>query len=140
MSGTSWSGEAGFTLLEALVAFAIAAVALSLLYRVGAESLFAESVSAGSIEMVSRAQSRLTALCHGGQLAASRAEGDDGGGFRWSSRVSELASTTVASDDDAGQQRARRVKLYAVEVTVGRAGRTMSLASSCLAVGLAGTP
>ena len=139
MSGAARSGEAGFTLLEALVAFAVAALALGLLYRGGAEALSAERVAAVSVELVSRAQSRLAALCHGGRLEPSRSEGDDGGGYRWTSRVSEIGSATIANDDDAGQQRSRRVKLYAVEVGVGRAGRSMSLATSCLAIGVAGT-
>ncbi len=86
--------EAGFTLLEVLVALAVAVPALVLLYRQGAVAMGITRTAAAYQEAVSRAQSRLDALTGTG-LVAGEGEGDDGGGFRWRTRIVPVASAPV---------------------------------------------
>jgi len=86
--------EAGFTLLEVLVALAIAIPALVLLYRQGAVAMGVTRTAAAYQEAISRAQSRLDALTGTG-LAAGEGEGDDGGGFRWRTRIAPVASVSL---------------------------------------------
>ena len=89
----AWPGEAGFTLLEVLVALAIAIPALVLLYRQGAVAMGVTRTAAAYQEAISRAQSRLDTLTGAG-LAAGEQAGDDGGGFRWRTRIAPVASVS----------------------------------------------
>ena len=77
----------GFTLIEVLVAFVVAALALAVLYRGGIEGLVGTRSATRRDEAVARATSRLEALCHGARLAPGIQSGDDGSGFRWRTRV-----------------------------------------------------
>lgn len=88
--------QGGFTLLEVLIAFLIAALALGVLFRTGIESQGASAVSVRYQEAVSRARSRLAVLDGGLLAGGSDQQGDDGGGFRWRVRVSPLSSTEAA--------------------------------------------
>lgn len=81
----------GFTLLEVLVALAIAIPALALLYRQGVASIGVTQTAASYQEAISRAQSRLDALADGGLVAGER-NGDDGGGYRWRTRIVPIAT------------------------------------------------
>lgn len=90
------SADAGFTLLEVLVALAIAVPALVLLYRQGAVALGVTQTATTYQEAISRAQSRLDALTGAGLIAGEQ-DGDDGGGFRWWTRIMPLASVPLAS-------------------------------------------
>ena len=78
------SGQGGFTLLEALIAFAIAALALSVLFE-GASAALRETGSARMLAGATlRAQSHLAeaGVLLGGQ--GERVEqGDDGPRYRW---------------------------------------------------------
>ncbi len=86
------AADRGFTLLEVLVALAIAVPALVLLYRQGAASMRATRTAASYQEAISRAQSRLDALTGAGLVAGER-NGGDGGGFAWRTQVMPIAST-----------------------------------------------
>lgn len=110
--------EAGFTLLEVLVALAIAVPALVLLYRQGAAAMGITRTAATYQEAVSRAQSRLDALTGTG-LAAGEREGDDGGGFRWRTRVVPVASAPLPSRPSPP---AAGNTLYAVAVEISWPG------------------
>ena len=90
--GSPKPGEEGFTLLEVLVALAIAVPALVLLYRQGVVSMRSTRTAASYQEAISRAQSRLDALT-GASLVAGEQDGDDGGGFAWRTRVVPIVST-----------------------------------------------
>ena len=71
----------GFTLLEVLIAFAIAAMALAALTQAAAGGLRSSRVAAHTEQALSRAKSRLTTVARSPQTGEQR--GDDGGGFLW---------------------------------------------------------
>ena len=112
----------GFTLLEVLVAFIIAALALAALFRGGLGGLRAASVAGRYAEAVSRAQSHLAAASVGDALVASDRQGDEGHGFHWRVRIVPLA-TTVA---DPSVRSGPLLALYAVSAAESWAedGRT----------------
>ena len=74
-------GERGFTLLEVLVAFVIAAVALSLLARAAIDGVRAAHLSGQYAEALARARSHLEGL----QMppVPGDFQGDEGVGFHW---------------------------------------------------------
>ncbi len=100
MSRTHDSRQRGFTLLEVLVAFVIAALALAILFRGGIGGLRASAVASRYSEAVSRAQSHLAAASVGDALVASDRQGDEGHGFHWRVRIAPLA---VAVPDPAAR-------------------------------------
>ena len=87
----------GFTLLEVLVAFVIAAAALGVMYRGTLDGLRAAVAGGRTEEAVSRAQSRLAAVGRGSILAPGTAQGDDGRGFRWRTRIVPAAAPAPAA-------------------------------------------
>ena len=86
--------EVGFTLLEVLVAFIIAAIALAALFSGGLGGLRAATVSGRYTEAVSRAQSHLAVASTGDALAPSDRQGDEGSGYHWHVRIAPIATTT----------------------------------------------
>ena len=113
--------EAGFTLLEVLVALAIAIPALVLLYRQGAVAMGVTRTAAAYQEAISRAQSRLDALTGTG-LAAGEQAGDDGGGFRWRTRIAPVASVSLPPRPSSRQMPGAGSTLYAVAVEISWPG------------------
>ena len=99
------AGEAGFTLLEALIAFVIAALALAALLQGALTGLRATEAASRTEEALARARSRLAAL-DAAPLAPADRRGDDGGGFAWRLRVVPEATSGGLT-------------LYAVSVAVG---------------------
>src|SRR6516164_9563748 len=81
----------GFSLLEVVVALAIAAVALVGLFQAGSGGLFAVDTAARAQEALQRAQSHLAALGRGAALVEGETSGDDGGGYRWKLHVQRVA-------------------------------------------------
>jgi general secretion pathway protein I len=112
--------EAGFALLEVMVAFIIAALALGVLFQSGLSSLRSIQTSARYEEALARARSRLTVAEHGAPLKPGRLEGDDGGGYRWRVVVAPAAATSVRPLGMLGPNRPPRVPLtlYAISVWV----------------------
>ena len=84
--------EGGFTLLEVLVAAAIAALALAVLFQGAAGGVRTARVADHMQEAVSRARSRLTVMEHGPVPGLGDQSGDDGGGFHWRSHVTQVGS------------------------------------------------
>ena len=107
-------GEAGFTLLEVLVAAVIAGLALTVLFRGAAGSVHMARVATHVQEATSRARSCLVVLEQAVPVAAEQS-GDDGGGYRWRTRVSQVErgggfalfdlSVLITWDLDGGERR-----------------------------------
>lgn len=93
--------DAGFTLLEVLVGFAIAAPVLAMLYGQGVLALSAGRTTASYQEAIARAQSHLDMMT-GDALAAGELSGDDGGGFRWRTSVRRLGALPPTRRPGAG--------------------------------------
>ncbi len=80
-AGTGTARPRGFTLLEVVVAFLIAALALAALLQGSTGGLQNARTAAHYGEAIARAQSRLAALS--ATLQPGEQSGDDGGGFTW---------------------------------------------------------
>lgn len=130
--GATRSGDAGFTLLEVLVAFVIAALALGVLFEGAVEGIRSARIADRTQEAMSRAQSHLATVGHGVALAPSTQEGEDGSGFHWNLRIVPLQSATIGSTGGSnngmngasnnsgtgpGNAQAPRAVLYAVQIT-----------------------
>jgi hypothetical protein len=107
-------------LLEVIVSFIIASLALALLYQAVLTGLRSSQTTSRYEQALSRARSRLVIAGHGSPLAPEDLRGDDGGGFNWRLRVTPLETTSVRPFDPAGLRRAAdfAVTLYAVSVWV----------------------
>ncbi len=110
----------GFTLLEVVVALAIAGLALVGLFRAGSGGLFAVDTAARTEEAVQRAQSHLAAVGRDAALVEGEFTGDDGGGYRWALRIGRLASRQSLTQNGASSLTAT---LFNVEVAVSWPGR-----------------
>jgi general secretion pathway protein I len=73
----------GFTLLEVLIAFVIAALALGVMFKVAVDALSSTTISARYEEAIVRARSHLAMATNGGSLMPGDWSGDDGDGYRW---------------------------------------------------------
>ncbi|MGI4942078.1 MAG: type IV pilus modification PilV family protein [Janthinobacterium lividum] len=108
----------GFTLLEVLVAFVIAAMALTLLGMAGVAGLRGATLSARYQEAVVRARSRLAVL----QVAPvpGDRQGDDGDGFHWHVRVTPLATADLPATHRFGSagMPSQHLSLLSVAVAV----------------------
>ncbi len=133
-----WSerpAQAGFTLLEVMIAFVIAALAIGALFGGTVSGLDATAVAASYDEAVSLAKSHLAAIGHGTTIAVQETSGADGQGFTWHLRVREAGSRQLAlSDQDrANDLKPSRAVLYDVIVTeswhTGHRQRQVTLAT-----------
>jgi general secretion pathway protein I len=111
---TDGRGAAGFTLLEVLVAFVIAALASILVYRAGVSGAAETAMAARYQEAIVRAQSRLASLGTLTALQPMQLSGDDGGGYHWQVIIAPLQSAP-----DLG--------LYAIRVTESFGNRHVAL-------------
>ena len=105
-------GDPGFTLLEVLVAFVIAALALGALYQGSTTGLRTARVSADDQEAISRARSHLAALLAQDFVPGTQT-GDDGGGFSWTTRETLAGTAAQAKGGSHGTP-----VLYALQVTI----------------------
>jgi general secretion pathway protein I len=128
----------GFTLLEVVVALAIAALALVGLFRAGTGGIFAADTAARVEEAVQRAQSHLAAVGRNAALTEGELTGDDGGGYRWRLRVRPLITRQAPGQ---GSISSATTTLFDVEVAIswpGRAGER-SVVLRTLRLGMAGS-
>ena len=115
--------EAGFTLLEVLVAFVIAALALGVMFDGMLGGMRAAAVASHTQEALAIARSRLAgaaAAVRGGPVPGPVAQGDDGHGFHWTVQVAAAGSATLARANNllGGSQRAPTATLYRITVAV----------------------
>lgn len=133
MSADGKNGR-GFTLLEVVVALAIAGLALVALFQAGSTGLFAADASARAEEGVERAQSHLAAVGRDAALAPGEFNGDDGGGYRWRVAVQPLASRQISGPDGVSTT---TTTLYSIEVAIswGDPGHKRSVVLKTLRLG-----
>ncbi|GAC1340656.1 MAG: hypothetical protein NVSMB18_11140 [Acetobacteraceae bacterium] len=112
---------AGFTLLEVLVALAIAIPALAVMYRQGLVSLGVAQTAAGYQEAISRARSHLDALGDTAMVPGEQA-GDDGGGFQWRIRIQPVGATEPPRTVPRGSLYGGGTGLFAVGVQMSWQG------------------
>jgi general secretion pathway protein I len=105
----------GFTLLEVVVALAIAGLALVGLFQAGSSGLFAADTAARAEEAVERAQSHLAAVGRDAALTAGEFTDDDGGGYRWRLSVEPVATRQTPGPDGVSMT---NLTLYAVQVEI----------------------
>lgn len=107
-SSCEWRRQRGFTLLEVLVALAIAGLALAVMTDAVSGGFLSVRTAAGYQEALSRAKSHLASLGSDKVLQPGQADGEDGGGYHWRYSVSEI-------DRQAGMP---GLALYDIEVGV----------------------
>jgi hypothetical protein len=98
-----------------LIAFAIAAMALALLFKAAGTGGDAARSAGYYEEAVSRAKSRMAMLGRAADLTEGESEGDDGGPYRWRVRVTPSAT---AEPPQGAAPTARHLTLYDVEVAI----------------------
>ncbi len=106
--------QGGFTLLEVLIAFLIASLALGAMIGAANSALQATRTATRYQEATIRAQSKLDEAVNGGALTPGAWDGDDGGGYHW--RV-QVAPATTAISQSSGSS-AAALTLYAVAVWI----------------------
>lgn len=115
MSAERSSADAGFTLLEVIVAVAIAGLALVGLFQAGSGGVFAVDTAARAEEALQRAQSHLAAIGRDAALVQGDSTGDDGAGYRWRLQVQPVSQRQGVAADGITPQ---NTTLFSVEVAV----------------------
>ncbi len=106
---------AGFTLLEVVVAVAIAGLALVGLFDAGSGGVFAVDTAAHAEEALQRAQSHLAAIGRDAALVQGDTSGDDGGGYRWQLQIRPVSERRGVAADGITPQ---NTTLFSVEVAI----------------------
>jgi prepilin-type N-terminal cleavage/methylation domain-containing protein len=130
----------GFTLIEVIIALAIAGLGLGVLMAAAGTGLGQSNFADQYIEATRRAQSHLAGLGVLTPLRPGTQSGDDGGGYSWQVRTSQPAmhagaEPTAGADFGPGAQ--NPLGLYTVEVTLtwrsGMGTRSVTLRTQRLA-------
>jgi general secretion pathway protein I len=133
-----WRGEAGFTLLEVIVAVAIAGLALVALFQAGSAGLLTVSEATRVEAAVDRAQSHLAEFASTSAIRPEESEGDDGDGYHWRLTARPVTSRPAETPDrpDAAPT------LYDIDVTIwwGTGHHRRSVELETERIGNAGTP
>lgn len=108
--------ERGFTLLEVLIAFSIAAAAILVIMRANVAGIDSARTAARYEEAVARARSHLANTGVAMPLVAGTSSGDDGGGFQWQIDVTPVATTGTPPTGIGPPQ---SITLYEIAVHVG---------------------
>jgi general secretion pathway protein I len=115
MSTKGPRSDTGFTLLEVVVAVAIAALAMVGLFEAGTGGIFAVDTAAHAEEALERAQSHLAAVGRDAALVQGDLSGDDGGGYRWQLSVRPVAQRQGVAADGITPQ---NTTLFSIEVAI----------------------
>jgi general secretion pathway protein I len=130
-------GEGGFTLLEVLVAFIIASLALGVLVRAGLDGMHGALLSTRYQEALARAKSHLAAI--GDAPVPSDRQGDEGAGFHWHVRIVPLSAINAPRPPGASAAASQppRISLMAISVAIswGVPPRTVQLDSERVIAG-----
>ena len=105
--------QKGFTLLEVVVATAIAGLALVGLFKAGTAGVFTGNTASRVEEAIERPQSHLAAFGREGAVVASELEGEDGGGYRW-----RLRAIPLVAEQPAATGSATFISLFDIQVTI----------------------
>jgi general secretion pathway protein I len=110
--------DAGFTLLEVMVAFAISALAIALLYNGATGGLNATATATRSEEALALARSHLAAIGRGEAILAQETSGTDGDGYSWHLRIRQLGQRemTLSDSDSANDTKPTNAVLFDVQV------------------------
>jgi general secretion pathway protein I len=113
----------GFTLIEVLVAFMIAAIAFVVLFRTAHIGLASAHIAGKYEEALSRARSHLEALGTDIQPIDGMLTGEDGDGYHWQLTAVPLDTTRPPPEDNGDREGVRPsppipLTLYAVTVTI----------------------
>ena len=124
--------QRGFALLEVLVAFAIAALALAAVFGGTLDGLRGSSRAARMEEALAHARSHLAALGRGQAILPGETETDDGGGYRVRIRATRIGRTSQTGGH----------ALFATRVTIlwQEDGRTRSVTLDSQRLAPAGPP
>jgi general secretion pathway protein I len=117
MAADRCRSDRGFTLLEVLVAFVIAALALGALFNGATTSLTETAVVGRYEEALSRAESHLATASHGAPSALITQDGEEGHGFRWEVRIAPIASAPPRPPDPLTGDAPAPIALYSIQVT-----------------------
>ena len=111
--------QGGFTLLEVMIAFVIAALALSMLYQGVTGGLRATASAARTEEAVSLVKSHLAAIGRGQGINPQETSGVDGDGFEWRLHIAPIGTRqlTLTDADRANDSKPSAAILYDVQVT-----------------------
>jgi general secretion pathway protein I len=111
--------EAGFTLLEVMVAFVIAALAITLLYSGATGGLSATETAGKTQEALALARSHIAAVGRGEAISKQETSGVDGDGYSWLLRIRSVASRelTLSDSDRANDTKPTSAILYDIAVT-----------------------
>ena len=125
--------QAGFTLLEVIVAFTIAAFGLAMMYQGVGGGLAASGQALRLETAISLANSHLAAIGHGEAVTPQSTAGVDGDGYEWSLDIRPLGTRqlTLSDSDRANDTKPTAATLYDVAVTEhwmdGRRKRALTL-------------
>ncbi len=103
-------------MLEVLVAFVIAALALGVLFQGAIEGLASVRLADRTTEALTCARSHLAAVGHGIPLRTQTQQGEDGSGFSWSLAIRPLTSAPLNQTGGDTQHPAQET-LFEVRVT-----------------------
>ena len=119
------SDSKGFTLLEVLIAFTIAALALGVMMSVATEGQQSVRVGGRYEEALSRAKSHMAALADEATLPEGTMQGDDGHGYQWHLNIRQtgVAQSGTETDQPSSAPNISKPILYAVEVAVSWGGQ-----------------
>lgn len=110
----SCRGDPGFTLLEVIVALALAALAFVALFQAGSAGLMTVDEATRVEAAVDRAQSHLAEFAGTGTIAPGESEGGDGDGYHWRLVARPIAAQPAGAPD----QTETPAKLFDIDVTV----------------------